>query len=215
MITASLASIIPDFTITTGDPATIYSPTSRVRPLPTAPWGNLASAYRAAKTLALAATDRIIEEKKPHFTVVNVMPGYVIGRNELITDADALVSGSNALVLSIVKGFQAPDERPGSVTDLRDVVQIQVASLDEKIVVGNRSFLLDIGHVELDDANDIARKAFPEAVKSGMLPLGGSIKVVWRNIDVSETLEVFGPLHSYEDMVNRVVGQYLDLKAKI
>lgn len=214
VITSSLVAVMPDSALTNGDATIIYTSSSRVHPLPTAPWGNFASVYRAAKQLALDATDRFIKEKNPGFTVVNVMPGYVIGRNELINDADSLISGSNALILSIVKGLKSPGARPGTVTDIRDVVQIQVGSLDETKVVGNRSFLLDIGHVVFDDANDIARRAFPEAVESGVLPLGGSIKPVWQSADVTETLKVFGPLKSYEDMVVSVVGQYVDLKLK-
>ena len=74
-----------------------------MRPLPTAPWGDLASAYRASKVLALDATERFLVEKKPHFTVVNVQPGYVVGPHALIEDAESLVSGSNAVVMSVVK----------------------------------------------------------------------------------------------------------------
>lgn len=164
--------------------------------------------------LALDATERFIEEKKPHFAVVNVMPGYVIGRNELVTDAEALGIGSNGIPFSIMKGVLATGARPGSVTDLRDVVRVQVASLDEIKVVGNRSFALDVGHVVFNDLNNVARKAFPKEAETGVLPLGGSIDAVWQNVDVRETVEVFGPMRSYEDMVSSFLEQYLELKTK-
>jgi hypothetical protein len=160
------------------------------------------------------ATIRFISEKNPHFTVVNVQPGYVLGPNALIEDAEALVSGSNALVLSIVKGAKGPVARPGTVSDVRDVARVHVESLDEKKVVGNRSFVLDVGNVVLDDANEIVRKAFPEAAEKGLLPLDGTIPAVWQKLDVRETVEVFGKLRGYEESVRDVVGQYLQLKAK-
>jgi hypothetical protein len=208
-----------DNALSHGDSSTIYIPTSRVSPLPTAPWGSLASAYRAAKALALDATDRFVSEKKPGFGVVNVMPGYVLGRNELILDeAEDLVSGSNAIPLSIVKGVKSPTTRPGTVTDVRDVARVHVGSLDEELVrVGAgeaRSFLLDTGNVKFDDVNGIVEKAFPEAAQKGLVSLGGEIPAVWQNVDVRGTTEVFGDLRGFEEMVKSVVGQYLELKEK-
>ena len=103
VITSSLVAVVPGSALSNGDQTTVYTSSSRVRPLPTAPWGDHASAYRASKVLALDATERFLAEKKPHFTVVNVQPGYVIGPHALIEDAEALVSGSNAVVMSVVK----------------------------------------------------------------------------------------------------------------
>lgn len=213
VITSSLVAVIPDAALTNGDAVTIYTAQSRVSPLPTAPWGDLSSVYRAAKVLALDATDRFVAEKKPRFSVVNVMPGYVLGPHELVTEnAEELISGSNAIPLSIVKGAIARAARPGSVVHVHDVSRILAGSLDEKRVVvadeTSRSFLLDTGHVQFDDVNAIVQKAFPN---SG-LPLGGSIPVVHQRADIGDVVTVFGKLRGFEDMVTGIVGQYLELK---
>jgi hypothetical protein len=148
------------------------------------------------------------------------MPGYIIGRNELITEAKALVSGSNAVVLSIVLGSQPqPGTQPSVVTDLRDVARVHVEALDEKILkVGageSKSFLLDGGSatngVELNDAKAIVRKTFPDAVKEGKLKVGGGFKSAGILLESSETVTTFGEMHNYEEMVKELVAQYLEL----
>jgi hypothetical protein len=53
--------------------------------------------------------------------IVNVVPKYVIDRNEIVSDAANLAKGGNALVLGIVSGIRAPAARPLVVTDIRDV----------------------------------------------------------------------------------------------
>lgn len=219
-----MVAILNDEAASTGSSSPISSST-RISPLPTAPFTDYtpSSAYRASKALSLDATDRFVAEKKPGFSVVNIMPGYVIGRNELIKEAKALVGGSNAIALSIVLGSEsAPGKRPLMVSHLQDVARIEVAALDEgKVALGageSKSYLLDGGSanngVDFDDAKEVVRKAFPEAVESGKLKLGGGIEGAKLNIDASETVETFGELRSYEDAVKSIVGQYLELLEK-
>ena len=116
VITSSIVAIVPGKVLSQGDSSsTTYNSSSRVRPSPTSPFEeNAATAYRAAKALALDATDRFLIDKKPHFTIVNVMPGYVIGENALATDREGLSDGSNALITTIIQGIKAPIARPGS-----------------------------------------------------------------------------------------------------
>jgi nucleoside-diphosphate-sugar epimerase len=224
VITSSVVAILSDADASTGS-STPISSSSRVDPLPAAPFSNYtaASAYRASKALSLDATDRFVAEKKPHFAVVNVMPGYVIGRNELITDAKSLVSGSNALVLPIVLGSESqPGKRPLMLTHVSEVARVEIESLDENKVAVNagesKSFLLDGGSasngVDFDDAKEVVRKAYPQAVKEGKLKLGGGIGSAKLNIESAETVRVFGEMRSYECAVESVVGQYLELLGK-
>jgi len=183
--------------------------------LPTAPWGNVAESYRAAKALALDATDRFVAEKKPHFTVVNVMPGYVIGANALATDIKTLGDGSNGIPVAIISGQKLPGARPGTIADVRDVARIHVGALDEakvKVEGGSRSFLFDVGHVDFNTIIKVAENEFPEAVKDGILSTEGSLAAVYQNLDVSETVEVFGPLTGYEDAVKPLLAQFIALK---
>ena len=143
------------------------------------------------------------------------MPGYVIGRNELVIRAEDLIKGSNAIPLSIVLGKRMERARAGIVTDVRDVARIQVEALNGERVKASGNFVLDGENgVIWNDANEIAGKLFPGAVSSGVLPLGGSIPAVYQKIDGRKTVETFGKLTSYKEVVESVVGQYLELKGK-
>ena len=112
VITSSVVGIVPIEALMGGDDKTVHSATSRISPLPSAPFNpNPGAAYFASKTLALDATEKWLEEKKPHFSIVNIMPGFILGRNELVTVAEDLLNGTNVVVLGPVLGHQM-DVRP-------------------------------------------------------------------------------------------------------
>ena len=103
-----------------GDEVNVYNATSRVKPLPEAPWGGGGPAYAHSKVLTLHATERFLEEKKPHFTVVNVLPGFVIGRGELCKNAeDLMTKTTNYVVLGPVLG-QESFARPYGIIDVKE-----------------------------------------------------------------------------------------------
>lgn len=221
VITSSVVAILSNEAASSGSSVPLNS-SSRVFPLPEAPFAgyDASASYRASKALALDATDRFVAEKKPGFGIVNVMPGYIIGRHELLTEAKALVSGSNAVVLSIVlKSEPNPGKQPFMVSYLGDVARVHVEALDEvKVKVGkgeSKGFLIDGGSlrtgVQFNNAKEIARNLFPESVADGKLKLGGGIESAELVIESEETVETFGELKDYEYMVGEVVGQYLEL----
>ena len=112
VITSSVVGIVPIEALMGGDDKTVYSATSRISPLPSAPFNsNPGAAYFTSKTLALDATEKWLEEKKPRFSIVNIMPGFILGRNELVTVAEDLLNGTNVVVLGPVLGQQM-DVRP-------------------------------------------------------------------------------------------------------
>jgi nucleoside-diphosphate-sugar epimerase len=208
-----MVGVVSDYAMVNGDTTTIYNSHSRVRPLPSGPYQSAPQAYRASKVRALDAAERFYEERKPHFSIVHVMPSYVYGANELVIDARSVASGSNAMIMALVLGKTAPNASPGTVVHVDDVARIHVGALDENKVPGNANFLASIS-AEFEDTLEIARKQFPEAVQDGRLPLGGKRATLLVNFDIEETVKVFGPLKSFEEMVKSVVGQYLELLAK-
>jgi hypothetical protein len=125
-------AIIPTHALNEGDTTTLYTTESRITTLPAAPWQNTESAYNASKALALSATGHFLAEQNPHFSIVNIMPGYIMGRNELVTQAEDLIKGSNAIPLPIVLGKRAERARAGIVTNVRDVAGVQVEALIRK-----------------------------------------------------------------------------------
>jgi hypothetical protein len=197
-------------------PAVVYGPYSRVKPLPSAPFDNEPWAgYRAAKMLALDATERFVEEKKPHFTVVNLMPGYVLGRNELATKAEELLNGSNVYVLGIVLGFFDGVKREAYTTPVTDLARIHVEALEDK-VKGNQSFLLIHGNhspdFDFNVVNEIAKTEFADAVADGILKPVGSTVAVYQQIDASATTKLFGTLDTFENASRAAIAQWVELK---
>src|SRR5580698_6151144 len=61
----------------------------------------------------------------------------------------------------------------------------------QKKVSTSTDFLASIP-VQFEDAFEIAKRLFPEAVKDGRLPLGGSRPTLPMTLDIQETVDVFG-----------------------
>ncbi|KAL5327869.1 hypothetical protein ACEPPN_005575 [Leptodophora sp. 'Broadleaf-Isolate-01'] len=215
VITSSVVALMDAPALMVGDPSTIYTPLTRRNPLPSAPWGTAAEAYFNSKALSLHATDTFINTSSPHFTIVNIMPGFVIGRSELITRSEELLKSTNAVPLSIVLGVKNEGKKPAMITHIDDVARAHVGALDTEKVVGNRGFLLqsDVGgKVVFEDALLVAREKFADAVEEGILPLGGTTGNAYQIVDSSATEEVFGKLKSYREAVESVLGQFVELK---
>jgi hypothetical protein len=143
------------------------------------------------------------------------MPSFFIGKNELITSAsEYFASGTNRIALGPILGNKVEQARPGNSVYVNDVAKIQVMSLDPKIK-GNQNFVIS-GHglegIIWDDAIEIAKKNFPEAVEKGVLKLGGTQPTKKLLLDSSRTEEVLGfKLAGYEEQVKSVLGHYLEL----
>ncbi|RYN45659.1 hypothetical protein AA0118_g12782 [Alternaria tenuissima] len=219
VITSSVVALLDGKAFTVGDDTTIYTPDLRRTPLPTAPFHPQA-AYLDSKALALHATDEFILKNSPHFTIVNVMPGLIVGRSKIATKSGALMKTTNSVPLSIVLGTESIMGASGMiahVVHIDDVARIHVAALDTKKVPGNRSFLLqssDGGKVVFEDALVVAKDKFGDAIEEGLLPLGGTLGSLPINVDSKETEEVFGPLKTYKEAVENALEQFVELKRK-
>ncbi|EXJ86981.1 hypothetical protein A1O3_03938 [Capronia epimyces CBS 606.96] len=187
-----------------------------VEPDPHGPYDNDFVAYIASKKLAYNRTRDFIAKEKPNFTVVNIMPTFVVGKNELATTPKSVLSGSNSLPMIPVMGQHNPDGLPAKVCHVDDVAFVHIAALDSG-VEGNRNFGVDYRGdkpVEWDDAIDIVKKHFPEEVKKGVFPLGGSLKSLPMPFDATKTEETFGiKFKSYEEQIVSLAGHYAEVVA--
>lgn len=209
VITSSVVAIVPPNVMEYGDAGNTYSARSRVTDIPSEPY-DPRMAYRVSKILALEATEKFVAERKPQFDVVNVMPSYVIGPKELATRAQDVVSGSNAYGLSNVLGFKSGPSVESAV-HLDDVARIHVKSLDTQKIAGNTSYILNTD-TRFASGIEVSEQYFPEAVKEGILPLGGEKPGLPIIFDVTDTVNAFGPLKSYEEAIKSVLGQYVELR---
>jgi hypothetical protein len=125
------------------------------------------------------------------------MPSYVFGANELVADAKSLVTASNGILMSMILGMKPPKSLPGTIVHVKDVAKVHVGALNEEKVVGNKNFFVSIEIPEYEEALDITKRLFPDAVADGRLPLGGTRETTVVHLDTSEAGSTFGQLKGY------------------
>jgi nucleoside-diphosphate-sugar epimerase len=218
VITSSEVAIIPWEEFILKEVDTVFDDTFQI-PFPAGPYSHMFEAYAAGKVRALVATKEFIAQNKPEWDVINIMPAFVVGDNELITDpakiSDGTVSAAFAQVLGQDSGWGAV---PSTSVHVEDVARLHLLALDTKIP-GNQSFLAvsegERGTV-WSDAIEVVKRNFPEAVKKGILPNDGVAVTKRTKVDASRTEKVFGiKFKSYEEQVKSVVKQYLGLLGEV
>jgi nucleoside-diphosphate-sugar epimerase len=214
VITSSEVAIIPWEEFIAKEVDTVFDDTYEI-PFPAGPYTHVFEAYAASKVRALVATKDFVAEKKPEWDVINIMPSFVVGDNEMITDpkliADGTVAAAFAQVLGNDSGWGAV---PSTSVHVADVARLHVEALNPKIE-GNQSFLaVSEGErgTRWEEAIEIVNRNFPEAVKSGIFPNNGKASTKRTKLDASRTEKVFGfKFQSYEEQVKSVAKQYLEL----
>ncbi|KAI9768499.1 MAG: hypothetical protein M1840_004909 [Geoglossum simile] len=186
-------------------------PTDRV-PFTPGPYENEFAAYAASKVASLQAAESWMWTNRPSFDVVYLHPSFVEGRNDLATNMRGALTGTNALILGIMLGKQF-GTYAGATVHNEDVARVHVQALNPEIP-GNRSYILS-QPTRWNDAKDIARRTFPEAVQKRTLPNCGSTITHELAVDASLTERTFGFTHlGYEEQVKSVVEHYLEMRAR-
>lgn len=185
-------------------------PTDRV-PFVPGPYENEFAAYAASKVASLQAAESWMAANRPVFDVVYLHPSFVEGRNDLATTVRGALTGTNTLILGIVLGKQF-GTYAGATVHNEDVARVHVQALNPEIP-GNTNYILS-QPTRWNDAKDIVRRAFPEAVQKRTLPNCGSTVTYPLAVDTSLTERTFGFKHmGFEEQVLSVVGHYLELRA--
>jgi nucleoside-diphosphate-sugar epimerase len=187
---------------------------NRVTPNP-GPYSNVFEAYVAGKANTLNKTEAWVKKEKPTFDVVHLMPGFVVGRNELVTESKDVGSGSNAPVVIPATGGEW-DMTPSSSIHLDDTAHAHILALDPKIP-GNRAYLLHCGGVEgttWEDAASIVAREFKNEVENGLLPNNGKVSTLRTRVDSSESEKLLGfKFQNFEEQIKDIIGQYIELKS--
>jgi nucleoside-diphosphate-sugar epimerase len=220
VITSSEVAIIPWEEFIAKEVDTVFDDTYQI-PFPAGPYHHMFEAYAAGKVRALVATKDFLAANKPEWDVVNIMPSFVIGENELITEPAGLCDGTNAAMFAQVLGKDSGwGAVPSTSVLVDDVANLHIMSLDTAKIPGNQSFLAvsegEKWGTTWEDAKEIVARNFPEAVKKGVLPNNGTAATKRTKIDSSRTEKVFGfKFASYEEQVKSVVKQYLGMLGEV
>ncbi|KAF9872253.1 3-beta hydroxysteroid dehydrogenase [Colletotrichum karsti] len=176
-------------------------------PWPVAPYED---AYSASKTAALEASERWMREHKPAFDLISIMPAWIFGREELATTPEALLSGSNGVLLELLRGNKFDWTINTGYVSVQDVVDAHIRALSPS-VPGGKSFILS-KHIAFEEARDFAKKHFPEAFANGVFREDSKQLVVSIPTDESEGEELLGRQYeNCEDVVKEVAAQYVKL----
>ncbi|KAH8658986.1 hypothetical protein BGZ61DRAFT_567156 [Ilyonectria robusta] len=217
VITSSIATLLTWEYIISDDMTKVFTAQDTYTPSETETNFDLPiQAYGAAKALALAATKRFVEEEKPSFDVVNILPSMVIGRNDLNTKKEAVSSGTNNSVMGPLLGTKTEMPTLGVSVHVNDVARAHVDALNPSIP-GNRNFICSSGGLDgttWDDAKNIAKRCYGKSVSDGVFTLDGTAPTRPIRLDASETEKVFGwKFTGFEDQVKSVADHYLELLA--
>lgn len=215
VITSSVAAVFPEDWLTT--PMTQVFNANTFRPDPKGPYQDGGIAYFASKKLALNRTQNFIAKEAPQFTIVNLMPTFVLGADELAeTPSDAAGGSNGQLLRRFVQGTDV-DILPAMTVHLDDVAFVHIAALTQELD-GHQNFGLNFnGPVGIvwDDAIDIIKDKFSDAIANGILHTNGAHPSLKVPFDASQTETVFGfKYKSFEQQVQDSVGRYVELASK-
>ena len=216
VITSSCSAVISFPDLAFSETTQIFTADNRV-PFDEGPYQHPPQAYFAFKVKALLAIDDFFAKNKMEFDHINIMPSYVLGKNELTTTPEDITHSSNRMLMGLVLGHDGPMPIPGSVVWLDDVARIHVEALNREKIAGGQSFDAvgsGIEGIQWNDYQDIVKRHFPEAVQDGRLPNSGKQVTRVVRVDAQKTEKAFGmKFRGFEEQVVEVVGFYLELLA--
>ena len=176
-----------------GDEVPTLTADTKVPTQPPAP--DSAPRFRIYTDSKIAATNLVHnygaadKSKDVHFSIVNIMPGWILGPEELARSKQEAFKGSNLILgwlfselgLGQLYGLPADETLPllAETVHLDDVVESHVKALDTDKVPGRyRNFLLcsdaPTGPVYMDAA-DVVRRELPQEVADGKIPFAGKL----------------------------------------
>ncbi|KAG6002015.1 hypothetical protein E4U43_001193 [Claviceps pusilla] len=176
------------------------------------------NAYSVSKALALTAIKDFVQLESPNFTVINIFPVFVLGRDDSVTDVETIArKGTNSLLLRPLLGIRQDIPLGGSTVHIDDVAEMHVRALDDSIR-GNEDFIAAAGPMEWADSFDIVKRRFPKEYGEGVFAFDDAVRPVTStiNADNSKARRMLGmEFKSFEEQVVSLVGHYLELRGSV
>ncbi|KAM3065060.1 hypothetical protein ACMFMF_011372 [Clarireedia jacksonii] len=216
VLTTSSASVLASWEyMMSEDVSKVFTANDVHDPPPsTSDFENPFQAYAAAKSHALAVTRRFIEEREPHFDVINILPTMVIGKNELNRSKKEVTQGTNSTFLGSLLGIRSTMPQPGASVHVNDVARAHIDALNPSIS-GNQNLVCSSGGIDgtaWDNSKDIVKRLYKKEVWERFFTLDGTTPTRPIRIDYSETERLLGwKFVGYEEQVKSVVDHYIEL----
>ncbi|KJZ74902.1 hypothetical protein HIM_05633 [Hirsutella minnesotensis 3608] len=215
VITASILSISSLASISKGEPVNEKTRTANTQ----GPFQTEMFAYEASKALAFQATEKFIAEKKPSFDVINILPVFVLGRDDTVTEAQNIAKGTNALLMGPILGYARDMPLVSGSVHVDDVAKMHVLALHPR-VEGNQDFLAASHPLESIDwaaSFDIVKKHYPKEYAEGVFKFESIPKPVTipAKTDSTKAQKTFGfTFKTFEEQVVSVVDHFLELSGR-
>ncbi|KAJ5930907.1 cinnamoyl-CoA reductase [Penicillium verhagenii] len=195
------------------DPSVTVTANSRVQ-LPGIPeiFSDVFEAYLLAKITEINYVDSFVQDRNPHFSVANVFPGYVYGRDELVLNSNSAITkaSSSGLLLRGLTGTDCPAPIHGGYVHIDDLAQVYVKVLELQTNAGIPHNFGACTLVNDDEAWSLALANFPKEASEGLLKQG-ALPTLPISYDSSETEKCLDmKFRPFEDAVKDVIQQYLD-----
>ncbi|KAJ5586857.1 cinnamoyl-CoA reductase [Penicillium hispanicum] len=196
------------------DPSVTATAKSRVQ-LPGIPetFSHVFEAYVLAKITEVNNIDSFVAEKKPHFSIATVVPGYIFGRDELVLDAETAIQkpSSSGILLRSLTGIDCPAPIHGGYVHIEDLAEVYIKVLELQPADSLNNFGA-CSLVNYSDCWALTEKNFPKEVSEGLLKRA-ALPTLPISYDSSETEKVLNiTFRSFEDALKDVVQSYLDLR---
>lgn len=214
IITSSMITLAPFEWLANPDSKRLYT----ARDLddnPNRPSMNGMEAYWTSKTRARIAVTNFLKTEKPHFEIIQMIPGAIGGPDDRATSTADLFNGTPLFPLRMAPVLREKPEAAVLIStpiDVGDVAKAHVGAI-RSTVPGNVNYILSSDAPEGIDWNsmiDIAKKYWPERVGSKEFPLGGSLATLKWRVDAAESERAFGwKFVSFEESTKAMIGQYL------
>ncbi|KAG6204209.1 hypothetical protein E4U35_003579 [Claviceps purpurea] len=175
--------------------------------------------YARSKALAFAAIQDFLRDKTPQFTVVNILPVFIIGRDDKITGVKPYYSkGTNSILMGPLLGIKNHiTVMGGNSVHLDDVAELHVRALDENLTKGNETITAAAGPMRWSDCFEIVQRRFPKECAEGVFPFDDILRPSTSavNVDNSKAKRLLGrEFKTYEEQVVSVVEHYLELRGQ-
>ncbi|KAG5942592.1 hypothetical protein E4U59_001006 [Claviceps monticola] len=182
-----------------------------------------ANAYVRSKALAFAAIQDYLRQNKPPYTVINILPVTIIGRDDSLINIETdCFKGTNSLLIGSLLGM--PNNiitMPGNSVHLDDVAELHVRSLDQNWarahLMGHQTFIAAAGPMIWSNCFDIVKRRFPREYAQGVFPFRDDMRARTSVVNVNNMaarLLLGRNFKTFEEQVVSVVEQYLELRMR-
>lgn len=187
-----------------------------VCPIPPNSFNNPLEAYLASKIIAFRATTDFVTTHQPSYDVINILPGYFVGRDDLAVEAAALLQGTSRLAFGQLLGHPEPHGLPSTSALISDVAKAHVLSLNRSIP-GNQNFIVSsdgLRGTTWADAMEVVSSHYSKDVieAAGFKVNGPGTPTNRILIDSTHSQRTLGmEFQPYREQILSVVNQYFEL----